>query len=106
MPSYTMVVLTNAKDGRDDEFNDWYSNRHIQDILAIDGFVSAERFRLAASQRGTTPSPYKYLALYQIETSDLAGTLAELGARSGTEKAPISDAMDLQRFAYVYEVIK
>jgi len=106
MPSYTLVVMTNAKDGRDDEFNDWYSNRHIQDVLAIDGFVSAKRFRLADTQRGTNPSPYKYLALYQIETSNLAGTLAELGARSGTEKAPISDAMDQQRFAYVYEVIK
>jgi hypothetical protein len=35
-----MLVLVNAKDDRDDEFNRWYEDVHLNDILAVPGFVA------------------------------------------------------------------
>ena len=41
MGRYMFLGLTNATEGRDDEFNDWYDNRHLPDVLAVEGFVAA-----------------------------------------------------------------
>ena len=37
MAKYTFVVLTNAVDGKDDTFNEWYTNTHLGDVLAVPG---------------------------------------------------------------------
>jgi hypothetical protein len=69
--TYKFVVLTNAVEGREDEYNDWYTNRHLPDVLAIPGIVEAVRFELAGTQRIAPPWPYRYLAIYDIETDDI-----------------------------------
>lgn len=48
---YKFVVLTNAVEGRDAEFNDWHSNVHLADVVAIPGILRAERYELAEAQR-------------------------------------------------------
>ncbi len=46
---------------------------------------------------------YRYLALYEIETDDLAGTLKELRARGGTPEIVASDAIDMKNVgAFVF----
>ena len=77
MARHVLVALTNAADGRDDEFNDWYNNQHLGDVLQIPGFVSAQRFKLGAAQRMASP-PYKYLTLYEIETDNIQETMSAL----------------------------
>lgn len=99
---YKFVVLTNAVEGREAEFNDWYSNTHLADVIAIPGIVSADRFELAEFQR-TLPQPYKYLAIYEIETDDLKWVTEELGRRSGTPAMVISDAMHTDRLAAIFK---
>lgn len=95
MAKYTFVVMTNATEGKEEEFNRWYNQQHIPDVLNVPGFVSGQRFHLADAQMGGPGSQaYKYLALYEIETDDLAGTLKELRARSGTADIVASDAID------------
>lgn len=101
---YKFVVLTNAVEGRDDEFNDWYSNVHLRDVLAIPGIVKAERFRLASAQR-QPGQPYGYLAIYEIETDDLKWVADEIGRRSGTPAMVISDAMAAQKVAAIFAPI-
>lgn len=97
MAKYTFVVLTNATVGKEDDFNEWYNKHHIPDVLNVPGFVSGQRFRLAETQMGGESSKsYKYLALYEIETDDLAGTLKELRARGGTADMVLSDAIDMK----------
>lgn len=91
MAKYLFVVLTNAADGRDAEFNDWYDNQHIGDVLKVPGFVSAQRFNIA-----TQPAPYAYLTLYEIETDDLAATQAALGKAAGSPAMPMSTSLDTQ----------
>jgi len=105
MAKYTFVVLTNAVEGKDDAFDEWYTNTHLGDVLAVPGFVSAQRFKLADTQRARPPHPFRYLALYEIETNDLQKTLDELGKRSGTQAMVLTDTMAPGTQAHIYEAI-
>jgi hypothetical protein len=96
MAKYTFVVLTNATEGNDAEFNRWYNEQHIPDVLNVPGFVCAQRFRLADTQAGKTDQSHKYLALYEIETDDLEATLKDMRSRGGTADMIMSDAIDLK----------
>ena len=60
-----MLVLTNALPGTDEEFNVWYDDTHLVDVLEHGPFTSARRFRLADD--GATDAPYRYMAVYDIE---------------------------------------
>jgi len=96
MAKYTFVVMTNPVAGKEAEFNEWYNGQHIPDLLNVPGFVGAQRFRLADAQLGGEASrAYKYLALYEIETEDLAGTLKELRTRGSADIVP-SDSIDMK----------
>lgn len=92
MPKYIFTVLTNPAEGRDAEFNDWYDKVHIPDVLKVPGFVAAQRFKLAKddSARG---AKHQYLAIYEIETDDLAAVKAALQEASRT-KMKMSTASD------------
>jgi hypothetical protein len=76
MRTFTFVALTNAVPGREQEFNDWYDNQHVKDVLAIPGFVAAQRFeRVGGAVRAV--SPYRYLATYEVVTDDPDAALQE-----------------------------
>lgn len=82
MTKYTFVVVTNPTAGREAAFNEWHNKSHIPDVLNVPGFC-AQRFRLADAQMGGEASKAcKNLALYEIETDDLAGVLKELRSRA------------------------
>ena len=63
MAKYTFVVMTNPTPGKETEYNRWYNEQHIPDVLNVPGFVCAQRFRLADTQndsnekRTSTSSP-------------------------------------------------
>jgi hypothetical protein len=105
MPRHAFVVLTNAVAGREDEFNEWYTNRHIPDVLTLPGIVAAQRFKLSEQQRRDPPYPWQYLAIYEAETDDLSVTINALKDRSGTASMPTSTAMAEQRVAWFYTPI-
>ncbi len=107
MPKYTFVVLTNPVAGKEDEYNKWYNGQHIPDVLNVPGFVCAQRFRLADAQMGGEASrTYKYLALYEIETDDLAGALKQLRDRGASGEIVPSDAIDIKNVgAYVFQPV-
>lgn len=88
MARYKFIAQCNAVTGREREFNAWYDTQHMPDMLKIPGFISAERFTLAGQ------GPFGFLAIYELETDDLAGTMAEIGKRAGTQAMLISDALD------------
>lgn len=97
MAKYTFLAMTNPVAGKEAEFNEWYDTHHIPDVVNVPGFVSGQRFRLADSQFGGEGSKiYKYLALYEIETDDIAATIKELRARGGTADIVPSDAIDMK----------
>lgn len=91
MNRHVLVVQSNAVDGRDDEFNDWYDREHLPAVLTVAGFVSARRFRAAPSVHGELPE-HRYLAIYEIETDDLPGALEALA--SAAKEMHISASFD------------
>jgi hypothetical protein len=92
MASYAYTVFSDAVPGREQEFNRWYDEQHLADVLKVPGFVAAQRFRLAQDDAA---APARYLAIYEIETDDPQRTLAELHVRAGTPAMPISPALDI-----------
>lgn len=97
MAKYVILALTNPTKGKEDEFNRWYDQSHIADVIDVPGFVSARRFRLAERQyqQNRMPNRHRYLALYEIETDDIDAVLDELYSRVGTPAMLMSDAIDL-----------
>jgi hypothetical protein len=103
MSKHIFAVLTNPVEGREAEFNAWYDDRHLHDILKLPVLISAQRFRLSPEQIAATP--YRYLVLYEIETNDLAETIRELKANDGTDDIPTTTALASGVLASFFEPI-
>jgi hypothetical protein len=100
MPEYRYVVLTNAVVGKDVEFNRWYDERHLPDLLAIPGITNAERAEASEGEN----LPFRYCAIYDITTDDIAGVLAEIERRANTDLMPLTETLDQNIGAYMYKV--
>lgn len=82
-PPTQFIVLTNCTEGDDDEFNLWYDERHILDVLSVPGMLSARRYALS-SPTPFPAQPWRYAAIYQIAAEGTDETATELFARAGT----------------------
>jgi hypothetical protein len=88
---------------REKEYNDWYQNTHLNEMVALPGFRSARRFRFARSLVEGEVHPY--LAEYEIETDDIDAVLDGLRSAALGKILTISDAIDrANTHAVVYEV--
>lgn len=102
------LVFSNPIDGKEAEYNDWYTNVHLKEVVAIEGFKSAQRFILTKEQQNES-QPHKYLAIYEIENQDIKGTLQSLKAASS--KMNMEPVIDLKNvkvsiFQSITDVIK
>ena len=66
-----LIANMNAKPGRDDDYNDWYTNVHIRDAMRFKGSVAVQRFVAAEAQVMPGRPKYKYLALYEASDAEL-----------------------------------
>lgn len=77
----------------DAELNSWYDNTHIPEVrAAIPSIAAVHRYRTADLPGGQQP-PHRYLAVYEMDSADVAAAAAALG-QAGSEgsldmKAPI-----------------
>jgi hypothetical protein len=83
-----MVVLTNFAAGREQEFNRWYDEVHVPEVLEIGPIVACQRFKIVDSQM--MPQTHSYLAIYEFEGS-AKEALEALQAASGS--MDMSDAL-------------
>ena len=62
------------------DYNDWYDNVHLHDLVAVQGVVSASRYQVSDTQLlpEATPDGPPYLAIYEIEADDPAAVLAAI----------------------------
>jgi len=105
MEKHMFVVFTNAVEGQENIYNEWYTDVHLKDVLQVPGIVAAQRFKLSDVQRDAPPFPWQYLALYEIETDDLNRTLAALRERAGTSAMVISNAVAAERAGWFFKPI-
>jgi hypothetical protein len=89
-----LLVSTNpASPGQADEYNAWYDNTHIpQMIERVPGFVSARRFEAHAAS--PVQPDQRYLAIYEVEVdNDPAEALAALNEAMQEGKLDTSPAL-------------
>ncbi|MFN8556735.1 MAG: DUF4286 family protein [Dehalococcoidia bacterium] len=85
MPNAVLLVYANCPADQEEAFNRWYDDIHLPDVLAVPGFAAAQRFRLSSWGRSRRPwardgrfAVARYLAIYEVESDDVAGALATL----------------------------
>jgi hypothetical protein len=59
-----LLVMADIAPEHEEEFNRWYEEEHLDERIAIPGFLSARRFTALEG------SP-KYLAIYDLESPDV-----------------------------------
>ena len=109
MPKALMVVASNpASPEQEDEYNRWYVEEHFGDVLAVAGFTKARRYALSPARpmAETEPSPYGYLAIYEVEADDLAKAGAGVQAALDSGAIGISETFGLESFMVdLYELV-
>ena len=115
MARHLLVVMTNPTDGNEDEYNDWYSDVHLDEVVDIPEFVSAQRFKLADTQlkdiltpeeRGDSKhgeSQHRYLALYEMEADTAADAVQAL--RQARPNFQMTDALSKELNVWAYTPI-
>jgi hypothetical protein len=88
-----MTVFTNSRPGREADFNDWYTNVHIRDVMRFPGSIAVQRYILRTG-KGATKPPHKYLAFYEI--GDLAACTKGHMDNVFTSRLPISDSVEFE----------
>lgn len=63
------LVYTDVDSKHEEEFNDWYNTEHLPELLAVPGILAAARYE--AVKGGP-----KYLAAYEIESTEVLQTSA------------------------------
>jgi hypothetical protein len=79
MAKAIVLVFTNCADpAREAEFNQWYNETHIPDMLQAEGFVAATRYQVLGEPG---PGQGKFLAVYEVEADELGKAFAGVQKR-------------------------
>jgi hypothetical protein len=109
MAKLLMVALTNAADGREDEFHDWYENTHVPQIRAVvPGVGEVHRYRAADVQATPEPPAHQFLAVYEIEADNPGAVLGALGAGIQSGAVAFTGVLDTTKnppVTVVYEAL-
>lgn len=90
LDEYILVVMTNAVEGLEDEFNEWYDHVHIHEVLSRVTLVSAQRFELADVQATLeAKAPYRYMTVYELHDVPAQDVAAKKIAPAPTPSAAI-----------------
>jgi len=98
---HLLLAYTNALPGREADFDAWWDEHHLPEVLAVPGMVRGQRFRYSAEQirlpaGAPQPAPmphFEHLTVYEIR-GPLDVTLA--GLKAGRESGEIcsTDTLD------------
>lgn len=105
MKEYTLVIYSNPAHGKEQEYNDWYNNQHLSDVLTVPGFISARRYKLSDVKldEAMPEPPHRYVAFYNMKTDNPEAALTDLRTRVETGLIGLSESMDPNFMAYCYE---
>jgi hypothetical protein len=90
---YRMLVFSSPTAGTDADFNQWYEQQHVPDVLRVPGFISGRRFVSLDPQQTTLGLP-PYLVVFELKSADLKATGQEIGARIRDGRTRMSPTFD------------
>ncbi|NGP09492.1 hypothetical protein G6038_29310 [Rhodococcus sp. 14C212] len=98
---HVWVVQTECVPGREEEFNKWYDEQHVPDVLAVPGIKSVQRYQLAPPDEN--PVSNRWLAIWQLEgdIDEIRATLA-----TGRDRRPRSDSYVHERTVYNFYTLR
>ena len=102
MPQYKMVVMSDPVEGREKDYNQWYQEVHLPELVALEGIRSARRLRRVRTlgERET----YSNMVIYEIEADDIDAVLDNLVSVAMDGQITMSDAIDRKNaHAAIYE---
>jgi hypothetical protein len=106
--TYYYFVFSNPVAGQDAQYNKWYNEQHQVDVVAVPGFVSAQRFvmnDLPLYRMAELQLP-KYLVVYKIVTNDLEAVFKEVSRRLQTNETKMDPSFDrVTSVGYVYRAL-
>ncbi|CAN5364458.1 hypothetical protein BH09ACT10_BH09ACT10_25370 [soil metagenome] len=82
----------------EDEFNDWYSEVHIPEVVRhVDGIVAGRRLVLSSTQVSASDSlpRHRYLTIYDLVTADAEATLAALSRAFADGTLQTTESIDV-----------
>ncbi len=88
-----MIVLSNAKPGRDAEYMDWYEKVHLGEICSIPGCKNGHMYEVDA-EASAAPPVARYMSIYELELDDPKVFLAAIREKGRSGKLQRSDAVD------------
>ena len=100
MGKYILMVQSNAVEGQDKAFNDWYDNVHLGEVLAVPGFTAAQRFRING-EPVAGEAQHRYLAVYELDTDNPQASLDALGAAVRSGEITMTDTINSEDVAAI-----
>jgi hypothetical protein len=97
------IVLSNPVPGKEQAYNEWYDNQHLQDMVTVPGIVSAQRFAFVCKINDVPH--WQYCALYTVEGDDPAAVIENLLKTVASGAIYVSDGMDPHMYAAAYQPI-
>ena len=95
---FIQVVSSNPVPGREDDFNEWYDNVHIPELLAVPGMLSATRYTLHDAAiyhvRGGVVPEHRYMCVYELD-GDVDEVMGRIQRRVANGEVHMSDSLDL-----------
>lgn len=74
------ITLSSPHAGKEADYNAWYDEVHVPEILATGVVASATRMRAVTRSRSSAP---RYAAIYELTTSDIREVSRRLAQASG-----------------------
>lgn len=89
-----MLLVARPKIGREAEYDDWYQQIHVYDLLRSPGFVRADRYRWSDPQPAAMPKQWHFMTIYRLQATNAARDMAHLREIMALPTVIWSDAMD------------
>jgi len=104
--SSIFIVMTEAVDGEEDEFNDWYTNIHCHDTMRLKGSVATQRWKLSPYQlrynaRLIGPEQ-RWLCIYEL--NDTQQNIDDHVEQCFSDRMPITSAQRIDKAEDFYYV--
>ena len=99
---HLVLILTEPTEGMEDEYNDYYENLHLGEVLATTQLSSAQRFKLVGEAGEGCPLPY--LAVYESDADNAEAVIKDLNETRAQRQQ--SDALNRRTGrVWVFEAI-
>jgi hypothetical protein len=103
--TFIQIVYSNPLRDRDDEFNEWYDNVHIPQLLAVPGMLSAQRYTLLDSEMYRAPGgrapEHRYAIIYEME-GDVDATMQRIQEAVAAGQIEMHDSLDMDSWRLAF----